>query len=82
MSLQAACTTAPKKDLALEQVRSQLEELESDPELSGYATLALERFVEHGDVDRPEFFDLQTPIRKYMGDNPDQIIGTSIGMRP
>ena len=41
MSLQAACTTAPKKDLALEQVRSQLEELESDPELSGYATLAL-----------------------------------------
>jgi len=41
MLLQAACTTAPKKDLALEQVRSQLEELESDPELSGYATLAL-----------------------------------------
>ena len=41
LSLQAACTTAPKKDLALEQVRSQLEELESDPELSGYATLAL-----------------------------------------
>lgn len=41
VSLQTACTTAPKKDLALEQVRSQLEELESDPELSGYATLAL-----------------------------------------
>jgi len=36
-----SCTTAPKKDLALEQVRSQLEELKSDPELSGYAPLAL-----------------------------------------
>jgi len=37
----AGCTTAPKKDLALEQVRSQLEELQSDEELSGYAPLAL-----------------------------------------
>ena len=37
----AGCTTAPKKDLALEQVRSQLEELKSDEELSGYAPLAL-----------------------------------------
>ena len=39
--LAASCTTAPKKDLALEQVRSQLEELKADPELSGYAPLAL-----------------------------------------
>jgi outer membrane protein OmpA-like peptidoglycan-associated protein len=39
--LVAACTTAPKKDLALEQVRAQLEELKADPELSGYAPLAL-----------------------------------------
>jgi outer membrane protein OmpA-like peptidoglycan-associated protein len=37
----AACTTAPKKDLALEQVRSQLEELKADPDLAGYAPLAL-----------------------------------------
>lgn len=36
-----ACTTAPKKDLALEQVRSQLEALQSDEELAGYAPLAL-----------------------------------------
>jgi len=36
-----ACTTAPKKDLALEQVRSQLEELKSNEELAGYAPLAL-----------------------------------------
>jgi outer membrane protein OmpA-like peptidoglycan-associated protein len=39
--LAVSCTTAPKKDLALEQVRSQLEELKADPELSGYAPLAL-----------------------------------------
>jgi len=39
--LLASCTTAPKKDLALEQVRSQLEELKADPELTGYAPLAL-----------------------------------------
>ena len=39
--LVAACTAAPKKDLALEQVRAQLEELKADPELAGYAPLAL-----------------------------------------
>jgi outer membrane protein OmpA-like peptidoglycan-associated protein len=39
--LLASCTTAPKKDLALEQVRSQLEELKADPDLAGYAPLAL-----------------------------------------
>jgi outer membrane protein OmpA-like peptidoglycan-associated protein len=39
--LLASCTTAPKKDLALEQVRSQLDELKADPELAGYAPLAL-----------------------------------------
>jgi len=38
---QVACTTTPKKDLALEQVRSQLNELKADPELTGYAPLAL-----------------------------------------
>ncbi len=37
----AACSSAPKKDLALEQVRSQLNELKSDEELAGYAPLAL-----------------------------------------
>jgi len=37
----ASCGTAPKKDLALEQVRSQLNELKSDPELAGHAPLAL-----------------------------------------
>jgi outer membrane protein OmpA-like peptidoglycan-associated protein len=41
MMFTAACTTAPKKDLALEQVRNQLEELESNTDLEGYAPLAL-----------------------------------------
>jgi outer membrane protein OmpA-like peptidoglycan-associated protein len=39
--LLAACASAPKKDLALEQVRSQLDELKSDSELAGYAPQAL-----------------------------------------
>jgi outer membrane protein OmpA-like peptidoglycan-associated protein len=39
--LLGACTSQPKKDLALEQVRSQLERLKADRELAGYAPLAL-----------------------------------------
>jgi outer membrane protein OmpA-like peptidoglycan-associated protein len=39
--LVGACAGAPKKDLALEQVRAQLEKLKADPELQGYAPLAL-----------------------------------------
>ena len=40
--------------------------------LSRYLTFALERCLERGDPTRPAFVDVQTPIRKYMGDNPDQ----------
>ncbi len=36
-----ACSSSPKKNLALEQVRAQLEELKSSPELADYAPLAL-----------------------------------------
>lgn len=36
-----ACSTAPKKDLALEQVRAQLDQLKADDDLAGYAPLAL-----------------------------------------
>lgn len=36
-----ACSTTPKQDLALQQVRKQLEELESNQELAGYAPLAI-----------------------------------------
>jgi outer membrane protein OmpA-like peptidoglycan-associated protein len=39
--VQMACATAPKKDLALERVRNQLEALKADEELAGYAVLAL-----------------------------------------
>lgn len=38
--LLGACQTAPKKDLALERIRNQLNELQSDNELDGYAPLA------------------------------------------
>ncbi len=36
-----ACQSAPKKDLALERVRTSLEQLKADEELAGYAPLAL-----------------------------------------
>lgn len=39
--LLAACAGQPKKDLALEQVRSELEQLKADEDLRGYAPLAL-----------------------------------------
>jgi outer membrane protein OmpA-like peptidoglycan-associated protein len=41
MLVLASCQTAPKKDLALERIRNQLNELQSDTELAGYAPLAL-----------------------------------------
>ena len=37
----AACQTAPKKDLAMEQVKSQLAELKANDDLAGYAPVAL-----------------------------------------
>ena len=37
----AACTTTPKQNLALERVRTQLNDLKANEELSGYAPLAL-----------------------------------------
>lgn len=39
--LVTACTSAPKKDLALERVRDDLNDLKSNPELQGYATVAV-----------------------------------------
>lgn len=39
--LVAACGSAPKKDLALEHVRTQLDELKADQQLAGYAPIAL-----------------------------------------
>jgi hypothetical protein len=34
--------------------------------------LALKRVADGSDADRPALFELQSPIRKYAGDNPDQ----------
>jgi len=45
-TLLTACGSAPKKDLALEQVRTQLDELKANEELAGYAPAAL------GDAER------------------------------
>lgn len=39
--LASSCTSQPKKDLALEQARTQLERLKQDQDLQGYAPLAL-----------------------------------------
>jgi outer membrane protein OmpA-like peptidoglycan-associated protein len=41
LALLAACVAPPKKDLALERVRHELDELKSNPELAGYAPLAV-----------------------------------------
>jgi len=41
MTMLGACTVAPKKDLALERVRDDLESLKATPELAGYAPQAL-----------------------------------------
>lgn len=40
-TLLTACVAPPKKDLALERVRHELDSLKSNPELSGYAPLAV-----------------------------------------
>lgn len=41
VGLLATCASSPKKDLALEQVKAQLQELKDDEKLVGYAPLAL-----------------------------------------
>ncbi|MCY3578265.1 MAG: hypothetical protein OXH53_13220 [bacterium] len=40
--------------------------------LSRFVAFGLEQCLERADPDRPEFVDVQTTIRKFMGDNPDQ----------
>ena len=53
-----ACTSVPKKDLALEQVRAQLDELKADEELAGYATMR--RDVRFGRDNRIDLLRFQT----------------------
>jgi outer membrane protein OmpA-like peptidoglycan-associated protein len=55
VTLLSACASSPKKDLGLEQVRTQLDELKSNPELKNYAPLALgeaERAVRTAEITR------------------------------
>lgn len=40
--------------------------------LGRLVALGLDRFVEFADTAHPGFYDLQTAVRKYLGDNPDQ----------
>ncbi|HEB90906.1 MAG TPA: DUF1214 domain-containing protein [Deltaproteobacteria bacterium] len=40
--------------------------------LARLVALGFDRFLENGDPRHPAFYDLQTPTRKYLGDNPDQ----------
>lgn len=41
LTVLGGCSSAPKKDLAMERARAQLEQLKADEELAGYAPLAL-----------------------------------------
>jgi len=53
LALLSACVATPKKDLALERIRDELENLSSSPELEGYAPLALraaERAVRNAEL--------------------------------
>jgi hypothetical protein len=49
-----------------------LHELEGIRCLTRLLSLGFDRFLEHADPSHPSFYDLQTPVRKYLGDNPDQ----------
>jgi outer membrane protein OmpA-like peptidoglycan-associated protein len=75
--LLSACTAAPKKDLALERVKDELENLKSNPELSGYAPLALgeaERALRNAELATGD--DLYRSYLVYMADRRIQIART------
>lgn len=70
----AACTAAPKKDLALERVRDELDNLKSNTELAGYATLALgeaERALRKAELAQGD--DIYRSYLVYMADRRIQI---------
>ena len=73
----SACTTAPKKDLALDRVRGELEDLKSHPELAGYAPLAVgeaERALRQAEMATGD--DLYRSYLVYMADRRIQIART------
>lgn len=75
--LLGACAGQPKKDLALEQVRTQLERLKSDEQLQGYAPLALgeaERALRQAEASKGD--DTQRIHLIYMADRRIQIART------
>lgn len=75
--LLSACVAAPKKDLALERVRGELENLKSNPELAGYASLALggaERALRKAELAQGD--DLYRSYLVYMADRRIQIART------
>src|SRR5210317_2534113 len=75
--LLTACVSAPKKDLALERVRDELDDLKSNPELAGYAPLALgeaERALRNAEMATGD--DLYRAYLVYMADRRIQIART------
>jgi outer membrane protein OmpA-like peptidoglycan-associated protein len=75
--LLSACVAAPKKDLALERVRDELESLKSNPELAGHAPLALgeaERALRNAEMATGD--DLYRAYLVYMADRRIQIART------
>jgi outer membrane protein OmpA-like peptidoglycan-associated protein len=75
--LLSACVTAPKKDLALERVRGEMDNLKSNPELAGYASLALgvaERALRKAELSQGN--DLERSYLVYMADRRVQIART------
>lgn len=75
--LLSACVAAPKKDLALERVREELNDLKSNPELSGYAPLALrdaERAVRNAELATGD--ELNHAYLVYMADRRIQVART------
>jgi len=75
--LLSACVAAPKKDLALERVRDELESLKMDPELAGYAPLALreaERALRNAELATGD--ELNHAYLVYMADRRIQIART------
>jgi outer membrane protein OmpA-like peptidoglycan-associated protein len=73
----SACTTAPKKDLALDRVRGELEDLKSNSELAGYAPLAVgeaERALRQAELATGD--DLYRSYLVYMADRRIQIART------
>jgi outer membrane protein OmpA-like peptidoglycan-associated protein len=73
----SACTATPKKDLALDRVRGELEDLKNNPELAGYAPLALgeaERALRNAELATGD--DLYRSYLVYMADRRIQIART------